>query len=60
MSIPFKVVLAHLEAKGWKLQRIWKPYRVFLRGREELPILVDVENGKVDRKAWEQIKKIAD
>jgi len=60
MWIRFEEVLAHLEARGWRLQRIWKPYRVFLRGRDELPILIEVNNGKVDRKAWEQIKKIAD
>ncbi|NUQ54233.1 MAG: hypothetical protein HUU19_16275 [Phycisphaerales bacterium] len=60
MSIPFKQILSHLEVRGWRLQRIWKPYRVFLRGRDELPILIEVNNGRVDRKAWEQIKKIAD
>ncbi|MBL8759720.1 MAG: hypothetical protein JNL50_00300 [Phycisphaerae bacterium] len=60
MTVSFEVALRYLEERGWRLQRIWKPYRVFVRGKEELPLLVEVQRGQVDRKAWEIIKKHAE
>ncbi len=45
-GVPFKDVLAALEAHGWTLQKIWEPYRVFTKGRE-LPILIPVHDKMV-------------
>jgi hypothetical protein len=59
-GIPFTEVREYLEARGWRFQRIWRPYRVFLRGDNELPIMVEVEEGMVDRRAFEEIKKHAE
>jgi len=43
----FEVVLKLFESYGWKLQKIFEPYRVFVR-EGELPWLVPVHNKKVD------------
>jgi hypothetical protein len=58
-GVPFGEVREYLESRGWRLQRIWKPYRIFLRGEAELPLMVEVEEGEVDRRAFEEIKKHA-
>lgn len=39
--VPFKEVLAALEAHGWELQKVWEPYRVFTK-KGKLPILIPV------------------
>lgn len=52
----FEEVLRLFEENGWVLQRIWKPYRVFVK-EGELPFLIPVHEGKV---SYEYIKKIND
>ena len=52
--VDFRQVLELFESHGWKLQRIDKPYRVFLRGKDELPWLIPVHDKKVD---GEYVKK---
>ena len=56
-KISFLQVLEILESHGWTLQRIWKPYRVFVKDNE-LPILIPVEDGKVSVVYVVKIKKI--
>ena len=56
-QVPFSQVLELLENHGWTVQRIWKPYRVFVKSNE-LPILIPVEDGKVNVVYVEKIKKI--
>jgi hypothetical protein len=51
--IDFEKVLALFESHGWKLQKIYEPYRVFVK-EEELPWLIPVHNRKVDS---EYVKK---
>jgi len=46
-EIDFRDVLEMFESYGWKLQRIWEPYRVFVK-EGELPWLIPVLNRKVD------------
>lgn len=52
----FEKVLKLFEKNGWVLQRIWSPYRVFMKDGE-LPWMIPVHEGKVD---YEYIKKIND
>ena len=57
--IPFQAVLEYLESRGWVLKRIWKPYRIFVRGDEELPIMVTVEQNAVSAEDFDKIKEFA-
>jgi len=52
----FGEILRLFEKNGWVLQRIWSPYRIFMK-EEELPWLIPVHEGKVD---YEYVKKIND
>ena len=52
-NINFDDVLELFEANGWKLQKIYEPYRVFVKN-EELPWLIPVHDKKVDE---EYVKK---
>lgn len=52
----FEDVLKLFEENGWVLQRIWSPYRVFMKDGE-LPWMIPVQEGKVD---YEYVKKIKD
>jgi len=54
--IDFEKVLALFELHGWKLQRIWEPYRVFVK-EGELPWLIPVRGKKVDVEYVEKFKK---
>jgi hypothetical protein len=47
VSHQFTDVLELFESYGWKLQRIYEPYRVFVK-QGELPWLVPVHDKKVD------------
>jgi hypothetical protein len=59
-DVQFSTVLVYLEGRGWVLKRIDKPYRVFVRRPDELPVLVEVSRDKtVDRDQFEYIKTIA-
>jgi hypothetical protein len=42
----FSEVLALFESRGWRLQKIWEPYRVFMK-EGELPFLIPVHGQKV-------------
>jgi hypothetical protein len=46
-SIDFEEVLESFESHGWKLQKIYEPYRVFVK-KGELPWLIPVHDKKVD------------
>jgi len=52
----FEEVLELFESYGWKLQKIYEPYRVFVK-EGELPWLIPVHNKKVDA---EYVKKFKD
>ena len=52
----FEEILKLFEENGWVLQRIWTPYRVFMK-EGELPWLIPVYEGKVN---YEYIKKVND
>ena len=45
-SVPFAEVLGLFESRGWRLQKIWEPYRVFMK-EGELPFLIPVRGQKV-------------
>lgn len=45
-SVPFSEVLEFFESRGWRLQKIWEPYRVFMK-EGELPFLIPVHGQKV-------------
>ena len=49
----FEDVLELFEANGWVLQKIYEPYRVFIK-KGELPWLIPVHDKKVDA---EYVKK---
>lgn len=42
-SLPFAEIF---ESRGWRLQKIWEPYRVFMK-EGELPFLIPVHGQKV-------------
>jgi hypothetical protein len=46
-EVDFEQVLSLFESYGWKLEKIWEPYRVFTK-EGELPFLIPVKNRKVD------------
>jgi hypothetical protein len=43
----FEEVLEFFEAHGWKLKKIYEPYRIFVK-RGELPWLIPVHDKRVD------------
>jgi len=45
--VDFEKVLELFESHGWKLRRIYEPYRVFVK-QGELPWLIPVHDKKVD------------
>ena len=55
-DVDFKVVLELFEASGWRLQKIYEPYRVFVKD-DELPWLIPVHDRKVDAEYVERFKK---
>jgi hypothetical protein len=55
-SVEFEKILKLFESPGWVLQKIWPPYRVFMK-EGELPFLIPVHEGKVND---EYVKKIND
>lgn len=55
-EMDFEEVLELFEKNGWVLQRIWSPYRIFMK-EGELPWMIPVQEGKVND---EYVKKIKD
>jgi hypothetical protein len=45
-SVSFAEILELFESRGWRLQKIWEPYRVFMK-EGELPFLIPVHGQKV-------------
>ncbi|MCK4959627.1 MAG: hypothetical protein KAT00_09500 [Planctomycetes bacterium] len=56
-SLDFEDVLKFFESKGWKLERIWEPYRFFVSDEYPLPFLVEVKNKKVSSYYVEKFKE---
>ena len=54
--VEFEKVLPLFEQHGWKLAKIYKPYRVFVK-EDELPFLIPVHDMKVAIEYVEKIKK---
>jgi hypothetical protein len=54
-SVPFAEVLELFESQGWRLQKIWEPYRVFTK-EGELPFLIPVHGQKVSVEYVNKIK----
>ena len=54
-SKDFEQILRLFEAHGWVLQKIWPPYRVFVK-EDELPWLIPVHNNEVDDEYVEKIQ----
>jgi hypothetical protein len=46
-EVDFEQVLLLFESHGWRLQKIYEPYRVFTK-EDELPFLIPVKDRKVD------------
>ena len=54
--VGFEEVLELFESHGWKLQKIYEPYRVFVK-KGELPWLIPVHNKKVDAEYVKKFKE---
>ena len=54
--VGFEEVLELFESRGWKLQKIYEPYRVFVK-KGELPWLIPVHNKKVDAEYVKKFKE---
>ena len=52
----FEEVLELFESHGWKLQKIYEPYRVFVK-KGELPWLIPVHTKKVDAEYVKKFKE---
>lgn len=57
--VDFEKVLKLFEENGWKLGRIWKPYRVFINPKDKnsLPFLIPVEGKKVHERYYKKVKQ---
>ena len=55
-SLPFEEILKLFESHDWKLQKIYEPYRVFVK-QGELPWLILVHDKKVDSEYVNKFKK---
>ena len=55
-SVDFEEILEFFERHGWKLQKIYEPYRVFVK-QGELPWLIPVYDKKVDAEYVKKFKE---
>jgi len=55
-EVDFEQVLELFESHGWKLQKIYEPYRVFVK-EGQLPWLIPVRDRKVDIEYVHKFKK---
>lgn len=56
-DIPFSEMLELLESRGWMLQRIAPPYRIFTK-KDRLPILIPVYDRMVRSTYVKKVAKI--
>ena len=56
-DIPFSEMLKILESRGWTLQRIAPPYRIFTK-KDQLPILIPVYDRMVRSTYVKKVAKI--
>jgi hypothetical protein len=56
-SVLFAEVLGLFESRGWRLQKIWEPYRVFMK-EGELPFLIPVRGQKVSVEYVDKIEAL--
>jgi len=54
--VDFEDVLELFESYGWELQKIYEPYRVFVK-QGELPWLIQVHDKKVDAEYVKKFKE---
>ena len=54
--VDFEKILELFESHGWKLQRIYEPYRVFIK-EGQLPWLIPVHDRKVDAEYVKKFKE---
>ncbi|HCO93364.1 MAG TPA: hypothetical protein DIU00_05340 [Phycisphaerales bacterium] len=55
-QVSFEEVLELFESHGWKLQKIYESYRVFVK-QGELPWLIPVHDKKVDAEYVKKFKE---
>ena len=55
-EVDFEEVLEFFETQGWKLQKIYESYRVFVK-QGELPWLIPVHDKKVDSEYVKKFKE---
>jgi len=55
-SVDFEDVLELFESYGWEFQKIYEPYRVFVK-QGELPWLIPVHGKKVDAEYVKKFKE---
>lgn len=55
-NVGFEQVLKLFESHGWKLKKIYEPYRVFSK-EGQLPWLIPVHDKKVDIEYVQKFKK---
>ena len=55
-NVDFEEFLELFESHGWKLQKIYEPYRVFVK-KGELPWLIPVHSKKVDAEYVKKFKE---
>lgn len=55
-NVNFEEILEFFESHGWKLQKIYEPYRVFVK-QGELPWLIPVHGKKVDAEYVKKFKE---
>jgi hypothetical protein len=58
-EVDFEQVLKLFESYGWRLEKIYEPYRVFVK-EGQLPWLIPVKNRKVDIEYVQKFKKFVE
>lgn len=58
-EVGFEQVLKLFESHGWQLQKIYEPYRVFVK-EGQLPWLIPVKDRKVDVEYVQKFKKFVE
>jgi hypothetical protein len=58
-EVDFEQVLKLFESHGWRLKKIYEPYRVFVK-EGQLPWLIPVKDRKVDIEYVHRFKKFVE